>query len=82
MTTNEVIKEFMAKEPDRSVTAVYSAGDIYMIVAPHKDVKGIDFSDPQFLYSAKTHKYAPFIPSENFKLYSEITKNKVYEKER
>ena len=81
MNVNEIIKEFIAKEPDRNVTQVFKAGKIYLIIAPHKNVTGIDFSDPQFLYNEETHKHAPFIPSEDLKLYTKLTRNKVYSKE-
>lgn len=83
MNVNEVIKEFIGKEPDRTVMEVYNIGHLYLLIAPHKNIAGPDFSDPQFLFSAKTNKYTPFIPSEDLKLYTKIVnpKNLIYSKE-
>lgn len=81
MNVNEVIKDFIAKNQDRTVTEVYKYGDYYLIIAPHKDIEGIDYSDPQFVYYAKTKKFTPFIPSEDLSLYQKLVKNKIYSKE-
>ena len=79
---NEVIKSFMAKEPDRDVKEVYSFSDGYFIIAPHKGV-AIDYEDPFFIWGIKTGKYLPFLPTEDPAALGKLMnpKNRVYSKE-
>ena len=83
MNVQEAIKIVAGKYPDRVVEEAYEDKGLYLIVAPHKNSKGPDFSDPYFLLNSQNGKCTPFIPSESFELYSNMTdpKKRVYSKE-
>ena len=83
MNVQEAIKTVIAKYPDRVVEEAYENNGLYLMVAPHKESKGPDFSDPFFLLNSANGKCTPFIPSESFELYSNMMnpKHKVYSKD-
>ena len=83
MNAQEAIKVIAGKYPDRVVEEAYEDKGLFLVVAPHKDSDGPDFSDPFFLVNSENGNCAPFIPSESFKLYETLMdpKKRVYSKE-
>lgn len=77
---NEAIKSFIAKNPDRKVEEAYEHKELYLFIAPDKNAKGADYSDPFFIVDKKTGQFQQFTPAANPKEYQKLInpKTKVY----
>lgn len=59
---NDAIKKFYAQNRDRTVKRVYDYKGNYLFIAPDKNIKDVDYSDPYYIFDKKNEIIKSFSP--------------------
>lgn len=82
ITLKEAIKKVERTNPQRRVETVCEYKGDYLVSAPGKKFKTIDYSDPYFLVDKETGKIYPFSPMEDLQGFHEaMVNNNLYRAE-
>lgn len=77
ITPVQAKRKVESEYPDREVKSMYQFGSDYLAIAPDKNVKGPDYSDPFFIINSKDGSIKGFLPPDNFKAYEKAMKNEI-----
>lgn len=77
MTVQECMGIFCKEHPERTIKVINDAGKLFFITAPHKDVVGVDYSDPFFLIKKCNGECSHFLPAADFRKYEKYVNSPI-----